>query len=196
MKMNIADKVKAEFEAAICKAIEDWKHDTNEETVHFTKNSKLDRVTMIKMLCLMGGNSLRKELHDYPKVNVTASSFSERRAAIDSELMYYVLRRFSDTDSADEKFLCKGRKLVAIDGVNFNTALNKDALSFMPVPNTAKGGYNQYKATVMMDLLSHQTVDLVLHPISQQNEHADAEFMVLWNDFPPCILKEHSQLHL
>ena len=24
MKMNIADKVKAEFEAAICKAIEDW----------------------------------------------------------------------------------------------------------------------------------------------------------------------------
>lgn len=185
---NIADKVKAEFEAAIRKAIEDWKRDTGEETVHFSKKSKLDRVTMIKMICLMGGNSLRKELHDYPEVNVTASSFSERRAAIDSELMYYVLRRFSDTDNGNEKFLCKGRKLIAIDGVNFNTALNKDAPSFMPVPNTIKGGYNQYKATVMMDLLSHQTVDLVLHPISQQNEHADAEFMVQWNDFPPCIV--------
>ena len=98
MKINIADKVKAEFEAAIRKAIEDWKRDTNEDTIHFSKNSKLDRVTMIKMLCLMGGNSLRKELHDYPGVNVTASSFSERRAAIDSELMYYVLRRFSDAD--------------------------------------------------------------------------------------------------
>ena len=105
MKTNIADRTKAEFDAAIRKAIEDWKRDTNEETVHFTKKSKLDRVTMIKMLCLMGGNSLRKELHDYPEVNVTASSFSERRAAIDSELMYYVLRRFSDTDSGNEKFL-------------------------------------------------------------------------------------------
>ena len=185
---NIADKVKAEFEAAIRKAIEDWKRDTKEETVHFSKKSKLDRVTMIKMLCLMGGNSLRKELHDYPEVNVTASSFSERRATIDSELMYYVLRRFSDSDSDNEKFLCKGRKLIAMDGVNFNTALNKDTPSFMPAPNTIKGGYNQYKATVMLDLLSHQTVDMVLNPISAQNEHADAEFMVQWNDFPPCIV--------
>ena len=188
MKTNIADKVKAEFETAIRKAIEDWKRDTREETVHFTKNSKLDRVTMIKMLCLMGGNSLRKELHDYPEINVTASSFSERRAAIDSELMYYVLRRFSDTDSGNEKFLYKGRKLIAMDGVNFNTALNKDTPSFMSAPNTIKGGYNQYKATVMLDLLSHQTVDMVLNPISAQNEHADAAFMVYWNDFPPCIV--------
>ena len=188
MKTNIADRTKAEFDAAIRKAIEDWKRDTNEETVHFTKNSKLDRVTMIKMLCLMGGNSLRKELHDYPEINVTASSFSERRAAIDSELMYYVLRRFSDTDSGNEKFLYKGRKLIAMDGVNFNTALNKDTPSFMSAPNTIKGGYNQYKATVMLDLLSHQTVDMVLNPISAQNEHADAAFMVYWNDFPPCIV--------
>lgn len=188
MKTNIADKVKVEFESAIRKAIEDWKRDTNEDTIHFSKTSKLDRVTMIKMLCLMGGNSLRKELHDYPEVNVTASSFSERRAAIDPELMYYVLRRFSDTDSGNENFLCKGRKLIAMDGVNFNTALNKDTPSFMSAPNTIKGGYNQYKATVMLDILSHQTVDMVLNPIRSQNEHADAAFMVQWNDFPPCIV--------
>ncbi|MBQ4088137.1 MAG: transposase, partial [Clostridia bacterium] len=30
--------------------------------------------------------------------------------------------------------------------------------------------------------------DMVLHPISKQNEHADAAFMVAWNDFPPCIV--------
>ncbi len=186
--MNIADKVKNEFETAICKAIDDWKHDTNEPDTLFSKNRKLDRVTMIKMLCLMGGNSLRKELHDYPEVKVSASSFSERRALINSELLYYVLRRFSDTDSGKEPFLYKGRKLMAMDGVNFNTALNKDAPSFMPAPYTAKGGYNQYKATVMLDLLSYQTVDMVLHPISAQNEHADAAFMVAWNDFPPCIV--------
>ena len=53
----------------------------------------------------------------------------------------------------------------------------------MPASNTAKGGYNQYKATVMVDLLSNQTVDMVLHPISKQNEHADAAFMVAWNDY-------------
>jgi len=136
----------------------------------------------------MGGNSLRKELLDYPGLKVSVSSFSERRAAIDSELLYYVLRRFSDTDRGNEAFLYKGRKLMAIDGVNFNTALNKNTPSFMPAPNTAKGGHNLYKATVMIDLLSNQTVDMVLRPISQQNEHEGAAFMVAWNDFPPCIV--------
>lgn len=185
--MNIADKVKMDFENAINTAIKDWERDAHELAGLFSRNRKLDKVTMIKAICLMGGNSLRKELYDYPSLKVSASSFSERRAAINSELLYYVLRRFSDTDNGNDAFLCKGRKLIAIDGVNFNTALNKDSPSFMPAPNTAKGGYNQYKATVMLDLLSHQTVDMVLHPISKQNEHADAAFMVAWNDFPPCI---------
>ena len=186
--MNIADKVKMDFENAINAAIKDWERDANEPAGLFSRSRKLDKVTMIKALCLMGGNSLRKELYDYPGLKVSASSFSERRAAINSELLYYVLRRFSDTDAADDAFLCKGRKLIAMDGVHFNTALNKDAPSFMPAPNTAKGGFNQYKATVMVDLLSNQTVDMVLHPISKQNEHADAAFMVAWNDFPPCIV--------
>ena len=186
--MNIADKVKMDFENAINTAIKDWERDTNESPNLFSKSRKLDRVTMIKVLCLMGGNSLRKELYDYPGLKVSVSSFSERRAIIHPELMYYVLRRFSDTDAANNAFLFKGRKLIAMDGVHFNTALNKDAPSFMPAPNTAKGGYNQYKATVMVDLLSNQTVDMVLHPISKQNEHADAAFMVAWNDFPPCIV--------
>lgn len=186
--MNIADKVKMDFENAINAAIKDWERDSVEPAGLFSRNRKLDKVTMVKVLCLMGGNSLRKELYDFPGLNVSASSFSERRAAIPSELLYYVLRRFSDTDNDDAAFLCKGRKLIAMDGVNFNTALNKDEPSFMPAPNTAKGGYNQYKATVMVDLLSNQTVDMVLHPISRQNEHAGAAFMVAWNDFPPCVV--------
>ena len=185
--MNIADKVKMEFEDAIRSAIKDWQRDADEPANLFSRNRKLDQVTMIKLLCLMGGNSLRKELYDYPSLKVSASSFSERRAAIPSELLYYVLRRFSDTDNGNDAFLYKGRKLIGIDVVNFNTALNKGTPSFMPASNTAKGGYNQYKATVMVDLLSNQTVDMVLHPISKQNEHADAAFMVAWNDFPPCI---------
>ena len=147
--MNIADKVKADFEAAILAAFEDWERDFYEPTTLFSRNRKLDKVTMVKLLCLMGGNSLRKELYDYPGLKVSASSFSERRAAISPEVLYFSLRRFSDTDSGNDAFLYKGRKLIAIDGVNFNTALNKDAPSFMPAPNTAKGGYNQYKATVM-----------------------------------------------
>ena len=141
--MNIADKVKMDFENAINTAIKDWERDAHEAAGLFSRNRKLDKVTMIKALCLMGGNSLRKELYDYPSLKVSASSFSERRAAINSELLYYVLRRFSDTDNGNDAFLCKGRKLIAIDGVNFNTALNKDAPSFMPAPNNAKCGYNQ-----------------------------------------------------
>ena len=80
--MNIADKVKMEFETAIRTAIEDWKRDHGEQANLFSRNRKLDKVTMIKLLCLMGGNSLRKELHDYPGLKVFASSFSELRASI------------------------------------------------------------------------------------------------------------------
>jgi len=186
--MNIADKVKMEFENAINIAIKDWERDSVETSSLFSRNRKLDKVTMVKALCLMGGNSLRKELYDFPGLNVSASSFSERRAAIPSELLYYVLRRFANTETDNDAFLYKGRQLIAVDGVNFNTALNKDTPSFMPAPNTAKGGYNQYKATVMVDLLSNQTVDMVLYPISRQNEHAGAAFMVAWNDFQPCVV--------
>ena len=127
--MNIADKVKMEFEDAIRSAIKDWQRDADEPANLFSRNRKLDQVTMIKLLCLMGGNSLRKELYDYPSLKVSASSFSERRAAIPSELLYYVLRRFSDTGNGNDAFLYRGRKLIGIDGVNFNTVLNKDTPS-------------------------------------------------------------------
>lgn len=50
------------------------------------------------------------------------------------------------------------------------------------------------EATVMLDLLSHRTVDMALNPISSQNEHADAAFMVYWNDFPPCMVVCDRQL--
>lgn len=109
MEMNVADKVKVEFENAIHTAIQDWERDYGKPAGLFTRNRKIDEVTMIKLLCLMGGNSLRKELYDYPGLTVSASSFSECRAAIDSELLYYVLRRFSDTDSENDAFLYKGR---------------------------------------------------------------------------------------
>ena len=187
--MNIADEVKAELETAIQDAIKycHWKTDSSDKA--FSRKRKLDQATMIKLLCLMGGNSLRKELHDYPNVDVSASSFSERRAAIHPYLLHDVLCRFSDIYSEkNDAFLCKGRKLIGMDGVHFNTALNSNAPSFVPVPNFKKGGYNQYKATVMFDLLSHQTVDMTLSPITEQSEHHDAAFMVAWNSFPPCIM--------
>ena len=54
--MNIADKVKMEFEDAIRSAIKDWQRDADEPANLFSRNRKLDQVTMIKLLCLMGGN--------------------------------------------------------------------------------------------------------------------------------------------
>ena len=60
--MNISDKVKMEFEDAIRSAIKDWQRDADEPANLFPRNRKLDKMTMIKLLCLIGGNSLRKEL--------------------------------------------------------------------------------------------------------------------------------------
>ena len=60
--MNISDKVKMEFEDAIRSVIKDWQRDADEPANLFPRNRKLDKMTMIKLLCLIGGNSLRKEL--------------------------------------------------------------------------------------------------------------------------------------
>ena len=60
--MNISDKVKMEFEDAIRSAIKDWQRDAGEPANLFPRKRKLDKMTMIKLLCLIGGNSLRKEL--------------------------------------------------------------------------------------------------------------------------------------
>lgn len=60
--MNISDKVKMEFEDAIRSAIKDWQCDADEPANLFPRKRKLDKMTMIKLLCLIGGNSLRKEL--------------------------------------------------------------------------------------------------------------------------------------
>ena len=73
----------------------------------FGRERKLDKVTMVKLLCLMGGNSLRKELYDYPGLKVSASSFSERRTAISPEVLYFALRRFSNTDGGNNWVRCK-----------------------------------------------------------------------------------------
>lgn len=50
--MNIADKVKMEFEDAIRSAIKDWQRDADEPANLFSRNRKLDQVTMITLLCL------------------------------------------------------------------------------------------------------------------------------------------------
>ena len=94
--MNIAGKIKMDFENVIDAAIKDYLRNADEPAGLFSCNRKLDRTTMVKAL----------------------------------RPMY---------------------------GINFNTSFNKDAPSFMTAPNTVKGDYNQYKATVMVDQLSNQT---------------------------------------
>ena len=86
----------------------------------------------------------------FPRLKVLASSFSERHAAIDSELLYYGLRRFSDTDRGNDPFLYRDRKFIAMDGVNFDTALNKDAPSFMSAKVSTKSTRNLHPSSFVL----------------------------------------------
>ena len=150
----------------------------------FSRNRKLGLERTILMLRSFGGGSLLEELSRFRAADgsiVAKSSFIEAREKIPPEVIYSALIAFSRTATVNEAFLFKGRRLIGVDGTNINTYLNKSEPSFMPAPNTANGGYNQYKATTFIDLLSHEIIDLLLQPISKQNEEAAAAGMLAFS---------------
>ena len=166
-QMNSAEQVRAELDDAIRSILA--RHAKENYSPNFTRNRKLSPEALIKMICFFGGNSLAKELRDFG-IDVAVSSFVEARAKLDTQIFYDVLMRFNDGYTADPRFLLNGKRLVAVDGVCVNTAYNPDSPSFMPSASSKRGGFNQQKVNVFMDILAHIPVDLCVQPISQQDE--------------------------
>lgn len=184
--INPAEQVRAELDDAIRSVLA--RRAKEDFSLNFTRNRKLSPETLIKMISFFGGNSLAKELRDFGS-DVAVSSFVEAREKLAPDLFYEIMMRFNEGYTAAPRFLFNGKRLVAVDGVCINTACNPDSPSFMPNTGSKKGGYNQFKANVMVDLLSHIPVDLCLQPISRQDELGGALGMLEFNPMPvPTVI--------
>ena len=179
---RVVDRAYAELVGAIRQAPALYAQEMwGDGNLPFSRNRKLGLERTVLMLCAFGGGSLLEELSRFRASDgsiVAKSSFIEARSKIEPEIIYSALVAFTRTAIKNEAFLFKGRRLIGVDGTDINTYLNKSAPSFMPVTNSAMGGYNQYKATTFIDLLSHEVVDLALQPISKQNEESAAAGML------------------
>jgi hypothetical protein len=146
------------------------------------------------MVCLFGGGNLKDEIFEYQKLSgkpmVALSSFNEARGKIPPSIFYTALRNFNALhEKSNLPFLWHGRRLIGVDGCCVNTRFNPSSPSFMPSSTSTKGGYNQYKANLLVDLLSYEPMDIALQPISRQNEHAAALGMLAFNPPErPCVL--------
>lgn len=185
-QMNSAEQVRAELDDAIRSILA--RHAKENYSPNFTRNRKLSPEALIKMICFFGGNSLAKELRDFG-IDVAVSSFVEARAKLAPEIFYEILMRFNEKYAADPRFLFNGKRLVAVDGVCVNTAYNPDSPSFLPSTSSKKGGYNQYKVNVFLDILSHIPIDIYAQPISRQDELGGALGMLAFNPAPvPTVI--------
>lgn len=178
---NVADSTRTEFNKAIADAISFAKLDAMGEGIALSRNRKLPLDRVMKMICCFGGNSLTKEIYDYPGVDCTVSSFVEARSKIGPEMFYDALHRFNAQCSTDT-FLYKGYRLVGIDATCINTAYAPHSPSFVSSSSSSKGGGNMYRATAFVDLLSRIPVDIGL-TTTRQGEFSTALGMLAFN--PP-----------
>lgn len=177
--MSSADRVKAAFDAAILAASESaYGERAWDDSV--PRRRKLPPEVVMKMLCCFGGNSLQKEIKDYPGVDVSASSFVEARGKISSMTFYDALMRFNS--DGDNLLLYKGRNLVGVDGVHVRTSLNPDSISYQPGTSNTPG-FNEYLCVVFLDLLSRVPVD-VCFASRRQDELGGAMGMLAYNPLP------------
>lgn len=189
--MNAAAQIKTEFETAIDQSVAYMKDEWAGEVWAFSRRPRRASASdIVRITCLMGGGNLKQELSAFPGLQLAVSSYVEAKGKIPPPVYYDLLRRFNAIHEAvTPPMLWHGKRLIGIDGCCVNTCYNPSAPSFMPSSTCAKGGYNQYKANLMVDLLSNEPIDVSLQPISHQNEHAAALGMLAFNPLSvPSVL--------
>ena len=111
----------------------------------FTRNRKLNFEEMIRLIIMMEGGSIKKELLDYFEYDVetaTSSAFVQQKSKIKTEAFEYVFRKFSNLFLGDK--LYRGYRLLACDGSNLNTVSN---------PKDTNHHYNFIKGTRTFNMI-------------------------------------------
>lgn len=126
----------------------------------FTRNRKLNFEEMLKIIVMMEGGSIKKELLDYfefDEATPTTSAFIQQRSKIKSDAFAAIFHKF--TGALTKNKLYKGYQLLACDGSNLNTASNPLDTTYHFDPIAGNRTFNMTHINALYDLLNRNYID-------------------------------------
>lgn len=147
---------------------------------YFTRNRKLNIVTILKFMFFMEENTLNIELLKYFnfKQNIPSSSaLIEQRKKIHLDTFKYIFNKFTNTIKCNKTY--KGYRLLACDGSNLNYACNnKDTTTYIKHPLKHGKGHNSLHLNVLYDLKNNIYLDTEIQNKKEYNEFKVLTIMV------------------
>lgn len=131
----------------------------------FTRNRKLHFEEMLRLIIMMEGGSIKKELlayFNYDTNTVTSSAFIQQRSKIKADAFEQIFHSFNNVFSGEK--LYKGYRLLACDGSNLITSSNPaDSTHHF---NHIKGirTFNMIHINALYDLLNYRYLDATIEP--------------------------------
>jgi hypothetical protein len=131
----------------------------------FTRNRKLNFEQMLKLITVMEGGSIKKELlsyFDYDVDTVTSSAFIQQRSKIKPEVFEHLLREFVNEFPSVQLF--QGYRLLACDGSNFTTVSNPEDIDNHYGYIEGIRNFNMVHLNALYDLCNRRYVDATIQP--------------------------------
>ena len=129
----------------------------------FSRNRKLDMVTLIKAIVLSSGKPIREELYDYFDYSVdtaSSSAFVQQRAKLKPEAFEYVVKEFNKAYPCTETY--KGFRLIAVDGSDLSISYDiSDEETYVPNCEGFRGR-NLIHINSAYDIISKRYVDTII----------------------------------
>lgn len=155
----------------------------------FTRNRKLDFESVIKLIMSMGGNSIKKELHeffDYNEDTLSSSAFYQQRQKIQPYAFEFLLNEF--THCLNNPKVLMGYRLLAVDGSDLNIYHNPQDSETYIRHGCDNKGYNSLHLNGFYDLLNKLYLDAIVQPGKHMNEYRALVDMVERSNVPGEVI--------
>jgi hypothetical protein len=136
----------------------------------FIRNRKLGFTTLMSFLIGIKGGTLDDEIEDYfsEEEVMSSSAFVQQRNKLNDYAFPHLLQEFNKRTSSYDNKKYNGRRILAIDGSDFNIAYNENDDTF--VKNQKGIGYNQFHLNAIYDVLNNTFANINVQPRSKINE--------------------------
>ena len=134
-------------------------------TKDFKRDRKLGFADMVKLIILMQGNSIQKELYDYfghQVTTATSSAFVQQRAKLLPETFSFLFHDFNSVCPNLKRY--KGYRLIACDGTDLPIAPNPNEKENYTQTKAGSKGYSKLHLDACYDLCNRSYTDAIIQP--------------------------------
>lgn len=175
--------------------IDDFKKNPSD----FTRNRKLNIVTLIKIVLNMQGQSLNTEMiNAFPEVDErpSESALEQQKAKLTPEMFQYILKKYNET-LAEHNLYNNKYMILAIDGSDFNPpyqSKSKYATNYQTGRPRNDGEpvkpYSQMHCNLLYNITDRYYEDCIIQPKSETDERGAALNMLhrFHSDIPYIVL--------